>query len=56
VAVSPKPAFVSVPVPTVAEPAPDIRIEIKLGSTLITVNWPASAATGCAAWLRELLH
>jgi hypothetical protein len=40
----------------VAEPAPDIRIEIKLGSTLITVNWPASAATGCAAWLRELLH
>lgn len=56
VAVSPKPAFVSVPLPTVAEPAPDIRIEIKRGATLITVNWPASAASGCSAWLRELLQ
>ena len=30
-------------------------IEIKRGATLITVSWPASAASGCAAWLRELL-
>jgi transposase len=56
VAVSPKPAFLSVPVPTVAEPAPDIRIEIKRGATLITVSWPASAVNGCVAWLRELLQ
>jgi transposase len=36
--------------------AADIRIELKRGVTTVVVNWPASAAEGCAAWLRELLR
>lgn len=32
----------------------DIRIELKRGDASIAVQWPASAAGDCAAWLREL--
>ncbi len=33
----------------------EIRIEIRRGATAIAVNWPASAAGECAAWLRDWL-
>jgi transposase len=48
-------AFVpmQMPAPVVA---PDIRIELRRGSTAITVSWPSEAATACAAWMRELLR
>lgn len=60
-----KPSFVpmTVPAPThIAAPAPtpaptqDIRIELRRNATTVTVTWPASAATDCAAWMRELLR
>jgi len=34
----------------------DIRVEIRSGGNLITVNWPISAASECGAWLRALLR
>lgn len=55
---APMPKFLPVPLPTPA-PAPvaaDIRIELQRGATAVTVTWPASAASECAAWMRELLR
>ena len=48
-------AFVpmQMPAPSVA---PDIHIELRRGTTAITVSWPTEAATACAAWMRELLR
>ena len=37
-------------------PANDIRVELQRGATKIVVTWPATAATECAAWMRELLQ
>ena len=37
-------------------PAPDIRIELRRGAMAVNVAWPLSAASHCAAWLRELLR
>lgn len=34
----------------------DIRIEVRRGTSLVTVNWPQAAAVQCAAWLREWLR
>ena len=49
-------AFVAVQLPP-AETAPAyIRIELSRGTTTINVNWPCSAASQCAAWMRELLR
>ena len=48
-----------VPVPLArpaAAPANDVRVELRRGATLVTVNWPTSAAGECAMWLRELLR
>ncbi len=54
---APLPAFVPVTLPPApAAPAPDIRIEMRHGHISIAVAWPASAATECAAWMRELLR
>jgi transposase len=50
------PAFVALALPAPTTMAADIRIEIKRGATSVNVVWPASAAEGCAAWLRELLR
>jgi transposase len=51
------PAFVALALPAPpTTPVADIRIEIKRGATSVNVVWPASAAEGCAAWLRELLR
>ncbi|MBJ9965624.1 IS66-like element accessory protein TnpA [Burkholderia seminalis] len=51
-------AFVPVPLPASAAPAltADIRIELQRGATAVTVTWPSSAASECAAWMRELLR
>ncbi|MEH3087891.1 MAG: transposase [Xylophilus ampelinus] len=53
-----KPLFVpvSLPPPAAAVPVADIRIELQRGATKITVTWPTSAASECAAWIRELLR
>ena len=34
----------------------DIRIELRRGATVVKVAWPASQASECAAWMRELLR
>ncbi|RUP25416.1 MAG: IS66 family insertion sequence hypothetical protein [Curvibacter sp.] len=53
-----KAAFVPVSLPAPEAPAQmaDIRIELQRGATAVTVTWPASAASECAAWMRELLR
>lgn len=61
VTVSEKPAgFIELPMPaSPAPPAPStesIRIEVRRGSTIVEVTWPAGAADACAAWMRELLR
>jgi transposase len=49
-------------VPVVLSDAPpgatagDIQIELRRGATALAIRWPVSAATQCAAWLRELLQ
>lgn len=52
--------FIALPMPAQsAPPAPSgepIRIEVRRGSTVVAVTWPASAADACAAWMRELLR
>ena len=49
--------FVSLPIAAPIESAPpEIRIELKRGTTSINVTWPTSAASQCATWLRELLR
>jgi transposase len=52
------PSFIPVSLPSPATPTPslDIRIELQRGATAVTVTWPASAASECAAWMRELLR
>ncbi|WP_349745283.1 transposase, partial [Roseateles cavernae] len=48
-----KTLFVPLNLPAPAAPVPiaDIRIELQHGATAITVTWPASAASECAAWM-----
>ena len=44
-----------IPVPLVSVPGePLIRIELRSGSGTVIVQWPVSAASECAALLREL--
>ena len=52
------PAFVPVqmPPPDPAPAATDIRLEVRRGPVAISVSWPCSAASECAAWLREFLR
>lgn len=51
----PAAAFVPLQVPKDGA-ASGIRIELRRGSTSISVTWPADAAGLCAAWMRELLR
>jgi len=48
--------FLPVQLPEPAAPAGEIRIDIRRGTTTVTVNWPMAAATECAGWMRELLR
>ncbi len=43
-------------VPSADAAAREIRIELQRGATTVKVNWPADAASECAAWMRELLR
>ena len=36
--------------------SPEIVIELRRGTTLVKVSWPAEAAAACGSWLRELLR
>jgi transposase len=36
--------------------AADICIEVRRGTTTMSVTWPIAAAADCAAWMRELLR
>jgi transposase len=47
--------FVPLPLPSPA-PVSDVRIELQRGTTKVVVTWPATAASECAVWLRELLR
>ena len=52
-------SFVALQLPpqsTAPSAAQDIRIELRCGTTAISLSWPCSAAPECAAWLRELLR
>jgi transposase len=57
VATPSKPSFAPMILPAQA-PAPpqDIRIELRRNATTVTVTWPMSAASECAAWMREVLR
>ncbi len=44
------------PVPPVVEMATDIRVEVRRGTSIITVSWPLQGARDCAAWLRDWLR
>ncbi len=50
------PGFVALALPAPTPLVGDIRIEVKRGASCVNITWPAAAAQGCAAWLRELLR
>ena len=54
--VIPSPALPAPPPPACAEPPRELRIELRRGAIVATVNWPMSATPECAAWLREVLR
>ena len=52
-------SFVQLPLPSApvaAATMADIRIELQRGPIKVVVVWPCSAASECAAWMRELLR
>lgn len=62
---TPAPAFIPLVITPPARPTPtppacaepsELRIELRRGAIVATVNWPMSATTECAGWLRELLR
>ena len=57
-AVAAPPSFVALPMPSAVTQAPqaDIRVEVRRGTTTVSITWPVQAAGDCAAWLRELLR
>ena len=56
----PRPNAEFVPVSIEAAPAQaasqDIQIQLRRGTTTMTITWPVSAAGDFAAWMRELLR
>jgi transposase len=55
----PRPAAEFVPVaiaPAHSTPARDVQIQLRRGTTTMTIAWPVSAAADFAAWMRELLR
>ncbi len=54
---APAVSFIPVALPApAAAPLQDIRMELRRGATTMTITWPSTAATECAAWMRELLR
>ena len=62
---TPAPTFIPLVITSPALPAPtlpacaeprELRIELRRGAIVVTVNWPMSATSECAGWLRELLR
>jgi transposase len=49
-------AFVPVQLPAAPAAPADIRVELRRGPIAISVSWPCTAASECAAWMRELLR
>ena len=49
-----------VPISMTAAPAKtipsDIRIELRRGTTAMTITWPVEESSACASWMRELLR
>lgn len=57
--VDPSPAFVPLALAAPQAPPPDggdIRIEVRRGSTSVSICWPSTSAQMCAAWLQDLLR
>lgn len=54
-AATPTPGFIPIP-SALSVSAASISVEIHRGPTVVKVSWPVSAATECAAWLRELVR
>ena len=53
----PAPTLVPVALQTAdAEPADAIQIEIRRQQTVFQIAWPASQASACAQWLRDVLR
>lgn len=43
--------------PRASAPVADpIRLEVRRGASSVSLQWPASAAAECGAWLREWLR
>lgn len=54
---APTGAFVEVPMPRAIAPvAEPIRLELRRGASSVSLQWPATAAAECGAWLREWLR
>ena len=52
-------AFVPVTVAALgvaSEPAQFVDLELQRGAISVRVRWPMTAASSCAAWLREILR
>jgi transposase-like protein len=58
--VAPVPAakaeFIALPLAEPGGAVGDIRVEVRRGDATVTITWPASAASECAAWLRAWLR
>ncbi|MRD48923.1 IS66-like element accessory protein TnpA [Caenimonas koreensis] len=55
-AATPLASFIPVALPAPAAVQQDIRMELRRGTTTMTIVWPSAAAAECAAWMRELLR
>lgn len=53
----PAPSLVPVRVQTPSDaPSRTIEVEIRRQQTVVAIRWPASEATACGQWLRDLLR
>ena len=53
----PAPSLVPVRVQTPSDaPSSTIEVEIRRQQTVVAIRWPASEATACGQWLRDLLR
>ena len=51
----PKPGFVAVALQSSAPAQADIRMSLQSGDKHLQIQWPISASSQCAQWLREVL-